>query len=638
MSKEKEDIIGIIPRSEYIDELEVDVRYHVARIGETRKVPRKIHRTKYPDKFKDRREELDFQIEEIRRCREGYGGINGKMYFWYNYCYLRNPKRGKILPDFKTINLEWFETIEKYQKTGKGIVSIKRRRIGASWMEAADALHDASFTPFSQIGMNSKSENDSRNLFKNIKFIHQNLPDWLRATATASDRRDYMEFAKNVKDDSGNKSKKGNQSWILSVAPTATAHEGNAYTKLIMDEGGKYDVMEMWKYSEDCMMLDTERVGMPIVFGTVGDITKEGKGLMEMWKNNTAYDMVKFGMWGYNGLIVDDFGNDMIEDAVRWIIYTRHKKQSATKKVREAFIQKYPLDENDAFNHVTSGGVGDSKLINEQIINLMGNPPLKRVGWMRKKPNGGVDFVPNPDGQVIIYDLPDHGRSNGFVANCDPIEDDDVEKNRDSSDIAFTIMAKPYGLMPPKLVAEFAMRPPKVDDAFEQIAMLCIWYNNTKVQIEMNKGGWRMRKYFETHYPQLLALAPVSATSAKGGVEWRIGVKMTAERKQQMMGLIEDYIDNHVKHIPSIRLLEQFKVFGEDHADDDVAVSFGWDLILMQSDKTIVRNREQASTNNPSVTYVKRGNQIVLVTPEDIRRGENAQPQKPRPKSALFKF
>ena len=137
-----------------------------------------------------------------------------------------------------------------------------------------------------------------------------------------------------------------------------------------------------------------------------------------------------------------------------------------------------------------------------------------------------------------------------------------------------------------------------------------------------------MKKYFEDKYPQLLALAPVSALSARGGVEWKIGVKMTADRKEQMKGLMEDYIDNYAKFIPSIKLLEQHKVFGDEHADDDVGVSWGWNLIMAQSDKTVVKSREAAVSKNPTVSYVKTGSGFQLNT------GPSKRP--PR-KSALFR-
>jgi hypothetical protein len=602
MAKEKEDIVGIIPQNERREDLEVQVRYHVARIGDQPKTYKRYSPNKHLT-FKDPREQQEYHFEEIRRCIEGYDGLCGKMYGFLNYGILRDPEKGRIRPTYKSIQHTWYKKIESLQETpGRGIVCIKRRRIGASWMEAWDAVHDCSFKPFYQIGMNSKSETDSRKLFQHIKFMHQNMPDWIRANASTSDRRDFMEFAywydtskqKIVASKGVNTRKEGNQSWISSVAPTDNAHEGEAYSKLIIDEAGKIEnLMTIWSFAEDCLMIPPRRVGIPIIFGTVGDIDKNGKGLMEMWKNHDSYDLDQFGFWGYNGLIIDEYGNDMIEDAVRWIIYEREKKKGATKKVRDAFLQKYPLEERDAFNQVTNGGIGDPELIADQLHNLLDNPPLKRTGWMRRSADGGVSFVPNNEGKIIIYDLPDHNRKDGYVSVCDPAEDDDVEKSRDTSDLAAAILAKPFGLDPAKIVAEYADRPKKIDDYFEQYAMLLEWYNKLQFLPELNKGGWRMLKYFEERYPHLLGLAPASASSAKGGVEMRRGVKMTAERKQQMIGLIEDHIDNYSKFIPSVKFLEQCKVFGDDHADDDFAIAVGWCLICMQADKRAAKRTDE---------------------------------------------
>lgn len=150
----------------------------------------------------------------------------------------------------------------------------------------------------------------------------------------------------------------------------------------------------------------------------------------------------------------------------------------------------------------------------------------------------------------------------------------------------------------------------------------------------MNKGGWRMRKYFEEHFPRLVGLSPVAATSAKGGVEMRVGVKMTQERKQQMMGLMEDYIDNDVKFIPSIKLLEQHKVFGDLHATDDLCTAWGWFLIMCQSDRTIARAKHELEQATPKLDWVKQNGQFKLKVNGEIP----LRTQSNKPKSAIFKF
>lgn len=597
MSKkvEKEAQPGYVPENERTEALEKEVRYFLSLVPPQPKVTKKYTRNRTPEKFRDKREELDYQMQEIQRCVSGYDGLNAKMYFWLNYATLRDVDRGKIPPDFRTIDKTWFEFVEEVQNSKEyGIVSIKRRRIGASVRAACDVLHDCLFTPHFSCGMNSKSEMDSRNLFKHVKFIYQNLPEFLRAKTSASDRRDYLEFAWISKDAHGNRIKQGLQSSIFSVAPTDNAYEGAMLNKLIMDESGKVsNLMNIWQFAEDCLRSGTQRIGTPLIFGTVGDITKDGAGLREMWTNNEAYKLKRFPQFAYNGLMVDEFGNCDVENSIRWVVYERERLKSATRKVRESFLQRYPLCEKDAFNQMSEGGIGNILLINDQIVKLSYNQPEIRTGWMRAKPDGGVDFVPNPQGKIIVYELPDHKRINGYVAGADPADSDDKKKKagKDVSDLALAILAKPFGTEAPRLVLEYVDRPEKLDGFFEQSAMALRWYNKTKVLVEDNRA--RMINYFKANHPDLLPLVPASLLTAKGGYEMKNSITMTEVRKQQIIGLGEDHIDHYVQFVPSIKFLEQCKVFGDLHADDDLCMAYLLALVQLQADKKAVQLSDQ---------------------------------------------
>ena len=637
MKKQKEENPAIIPANEFKEELEKDVKFYTTKaLLEPQLVFKKKYTpNKYPKSFKDKGEELEYQLQEINRIINGYDGLCGKGYGWLNYAKLRDPERGKISPEFRAKQEQYFRKVEELQKKDNtGLVGFKRRRWGFSSIESWDVEHDCMTKPFFQVGMSSKSEADTKTLFRHVKFIHQSLPDWLRPRATAASRADFMQYGWYEKSPAGDKIPKGLQSWINCEPPTPTSHEGQAYSKLYIDEAGKILALgQMWATAEDCLRLNTRRVGLPIIMGTVGDIDKDGKGLKELYMNSEAYDLERFPVMGYNGLIMDEFGNDLIEEAVRWIIYERDRMKDSSLANRMAFIQKYPLDERDAFNQVTGGGVGDMRIINDQIMNLLQEPPMKTVGRMRRKPEGGVDFVPDPNGKIIIYKRPDD-TINGYHIIVDPVEDDDIKKTRDSSEIATVVGAKPFGLNPTELVAEYSDRPLKLDEYYEQVIMLAQSYNGTKVTIEMNKGGSRMRKYLEEHAPKLLGLSPVAATSAKGGVEMKIGVKMTAERKSQMEGLMEDYIDNKAKFMPSIKILKQHKVFGDAHADDDLAIAWGWFLIICQSDRSIAKSRSELGQNLPNMEYVRNRNGFALKVNGEFQQ---LPQERIKPKSAIFR-
>lgn len=631
MSIEKSDNPVIIPKNEYKEDLEAEVHFQVARInaGNPFKVTRKYSPVVIPEfKLSERREQRDWELAEIKKCIEGYGELSGRAYYFFNHVLIKHKSRGKIRPDFRATQAHFFNTLERIIKTpGLGLVSVKRRQIGASWMFSADNVYDCQFNLDFDIGMNSKSETDSRNLFLKHKYIHRNQSNFLKSFVSI-DRRDAMIFGEY---DKKTEKYKGNQSSIISVAPTVAGHAGNQYRKLVCDEVGETsDFVQLFGNAEDCLMQDGVRVGSPFLFGTAGDMGRTGQGLMEFWKNHKIYNLEQFGLWGYNCLITDDWGNDDILESVRYIIYERKRRESASKYIYNKFIQKYPLNEADAFLDASGGGVGDPILLGKQRLYLFDNPPQKVTGWMRPGPSGKPDFVPDPNGQVIVYERPDPHRANGYCSNTDPAEDDDVEKTRDSSELASTIVSRPYGLEPPKLLVEYCDRPKKLHDYYAQWAMVLQWFNNTPLHIEMNKGGWRMLDWFTQHYPHLLALAPASANSVRGGVTLKHGVKMTQERKTQMRGLGDAYVENYVNFIPSIKLIDQFGVFGDKGKDDDLATSFLWCLAILQGDKTVAKSVADSINMNPTVNYVKQNGVIRLVT-------GNQQPEPVRHKSALFR-
>jgi hypothetical protein len=625
MSKEKEEVIVKIRPGDYVEELEHKVKLEVARITALGLPPKRTTKYQYTERpeFKgDKKAQAEWELREIDRCINGYDGLPGRYYYYLNHCFIKNKKKGKMRPDFRTMDLEWFKFLEATEKERpvKGIVCIKRRQVGMSWKAAVDMVWSATFNHDYEIGMNSKTETDSRNLFSKVKYIYRHQSDFLRA-ATSTDRRDAMEFVIYDKDAMGNKIVTGGTgSTIVSVAPVPTGHAGNQYRKIILDEAGETIELEsIWSNAEDCIVQDGERTGIPIFFGTMGETSKAGRGLMEFWNNADLYDLKQFPFFGYHELIMDEFGNDDIEESVRFILYKRKKLEAGSPKVYNKYIQKYPLTAQDAFLSVSGAGVGNPIIIGQQELNLYDPSYERRVGKMKlvgEEPH----FQPEPNGETIIYELPIPGLRNAYRAVLDPAEDDGVKKSKDTSDLGFTIAAKPYGLLPLRLVAEYCHRPLKLEEAYLQFALLCKLYR-CKITIEMNKGGWRAFKWFETHYPELLEYAPKSATSAKGGVELKYGVKMTTDRKSQMDGLLEEYIDNHClpdaasgyKGIPSKKLLQQFKVHGSEHEDDDLSVSWGWQLILNQADKRTIKTETEIANAQPKHHYERVGNRIVLV-------------------------
>lgn len=382
--------IRIIPRNEYKDELETEVTIHLARINLTKlfKVNKKYTHITIPTfRPTEIKERTEWELEEVRRCIEGYDGLPGRFYYFLNHTRIKHKKRGIIRPDFMASQLNFSKKIDEIINTeGKGMVMIKRRQTGASTMMAADNIYDAQFHHDWDIGMNSKSENDSKSFFLTHKAIHRNQSPFLRGMVH-SDRRDAMVFGKWIEKE---KRWKGTRSTITSVAPTPVAHAGKTYRKLVCDESGEVDIVSIWANAEDTLLDNGRLVCTPFIFGTVGDADGVGQGLMEFWKNHKTYHLEQFALWGYNCLLVDELGNDDLENSVRWIIYERKRRENAAPKIYKKFFQKYPLTEEDAFLSINKVGVGNPILLGKQRLYLMDNPPQKWVGYMRGKMGAGI--------------------------------------------------------------------------------------------------------------------------------------------------------------------------------------------------------------------------------------------------------
>jgi len=610
MIDESEDKVKVIPLNERIPDIEERVKYFTKTTDSFKENTTKFSRVIIPAKFSDSKEQFDWEKEEIKRCKFGHDGMSGKMYLFFNYVFIKNLSGGRIKPQFRVAANEWFQFITDCQNSKEwGVVCVKRRRVGASWMEALDVLHDIMFNTFFNVGMNSKSEKDSIELFNKVKFIYDNLPSFLRPRL-GSRTGMKMEFFIKSKDQYGNPIKKGTQSMIIVSPPTDSAFEGWMLNKWVADEAGKVENLpQMWSFTEDCLMQETRRVGTPVLFGTSGEVGKTGKGLVEMWKNSDVYKLRRFFFGGWMGLDVDAFGNDNKEDSIRWILYERERRKSLSSKLYNDFIQKYPLTVEEAFSQAAGDGIGNIALINKQMSSIRENPPVAVKGKFVMNDEGVVDFKLDPvNGKVIIYEHPEENINNGYVAASDPADHDDAWEG--ASDLSLHIVKKRNGLERPKIVLEYVDRPSKLVDYYNQ-SLMAILYYKCKILVERNR--YRMISHFdEMGYKHLLRLTPQGVLRMVGGRPNTIGVHMNDEMREYMCGLIEEYIDESCDLIPSYELLQECIDYGSRNTDR--VYSFGLCLVLIKEDMRSLRKPKDAMKSKiPSFSFKNINGKIVRV-------------------------
>lgn len=609
LPEEADDKPRIVRPSEYVDAYEAEVKRYMLVSGF---LPKNEVNYSYEDVPKDL-DKLGFRrwaLTQIERCKNGHNGMCGKMYFYYNFCYIQQVGR-KIRPEFRVVDNEWFKLVEACQKSKEwGIICVKRRRVGASWKEAADVLHDCIFNTHFIVGMNSKTERDSFSLFAKVKFLYEHLPQFLRVPSTKSNTKQAIDFSYMKRDENGNKQTAGNFSSITAVAPTDSAFEGWMLSKWICDEAGKLkNLATMWQYTEDCLMQETRRVGIPILFGTAGDITEDGKDLEYMWRNSAQYKLKKFFFSGWMGLMCDELGNDDKENAIRWIVYERHRREGLRQAELKTFIQKYPLTVPEAFTVNTASGVGDIVKIKAQQQSLREAPAKVTRGRFRGWASGAVDFVPDPQGKCLIYEHPKPGMEGLYIGGCDPADHNDVYDT--DSELAMYIMKRQTGTDRPRIVFEYTDRPSDLTEYYEQAMMACLYYNKCKLLIERNR--YMMINFFEnSNHKYLLHRTPVGVVRVtRNGRTDTYGVQMTPANKEFLKGLIAKYVADNYELIPSMELLEEFVYFGAKNTDR--AMAFGIALMLLEDYNTPVTPEITAVSEIPHFGYKKENGRIVRV-------------------------
>ena len=572
-----DDKVVVIPLKDRDPELEKRVRYFV---NNTPDLPRNdiLHtRVKIP-KFSDSWAKERWEVEEIRRCQQGHDGMSGKMYMWFNYGWIKNLTGGKIKPEFRVADDTWFNEITDAEASHEwGLICVKRRRAGFSWKAALDCLHTVMLSAHSSVGMNSKSDRDSIHLFRKVMFLYDNLPDFLKSKIGSKSGM-KVEFFETDADENGNKKRIGTQSDMIIVPPTDSAFEGMMLHKWIADEAGKTgNLTQLWSYTEDCLMEEMRRVGIPILFGTSGDIGKDGAALLEMWENSHIYKLRKFFFGGWMGIAVDQFGNDRKEDAIRWIIYERERRKGLSAKSWNDFLQKYPLTIDEAFSQAGGEGLGDIGLINDQQARIRDERPVIKEGIFKLAHDETVYFEPMAGGPVHIFIEPDPTLRDGYLAGNDPADHDDALPG--ASLLSTHIMSKPIGMQPPQICMEYADRPQKLNNYYNQMILSLRYYNNAPVLIERNR--YRIIEYAESvGYKHLLAMTPQKITKMVAGRGNSIGVHMNETSKQYMESLVEWYLDEYSEHVWSKELLKQCVDYGTKNTD--LVFSFGMALMLLK--------------------------------------------------------
>lgn len=514
----------------------------------------------------------NFWDEEEKRCMEGYtvGGvrITGRHYYYLNYCQIKLiptcEKTGKPLsqtkvkgfPRFLDHNYYYLLELEKNMAEGpwkdypkRGNVVTKGRRKGHTYV-VSGAVFSYNYT-FIPESMNMLAAGEKDHFKVTLDAIHDSLNNINEYTAWGKKRlinqRLHIKSGYLEQDQGGIYVEKGYRSEIraISFADNPFKSIGESCTVVAFEEAGKFDgLVKSIGITEPTYREGETMIGIPICYGTGGEMSKGTKDLHEifydpaqflMQEYNNIYDNNANGTCGYfidsawfypcitkkefviNGdvypigtLGVDAQGNSNRRVAYAVIMEERELRKG-NKKAYNDFLTQFPLTPAEAFLK-TSGTIFDTITANARLSDIEAHKERYRhasdIGTIEFAADSTPYFrsdrnlepiyeFPIKDcidkhGAIIIYEHPvkkDIGVTyKRYIAGIDSYDKDIATTNSVGSIVIFDRLTN-------KFVAQYKGRPPRASDWYETCRRLLLYYNATANYEKANLGIYN---YFNT--------------------------------------------------------------------------------------------------------------------------------------------
>lgn len=569
----------------------------------------------------------EFWEEEHYKCIHGMTNsvgitITGVHYFYLNYVQIKsediNTGRKKFnFPRFIDIDYDYFHLVEAARKANKGLIFTKPRRTGFSYKDAALCTHEYNFYRDSVcvIGafLEKLSTTTMNMVLDNMNFLNANT-EWRKQRNP--DTKDHVkaQFEKKV---DGVKVWAGYKSEVkkLTFKDNPFAAVGLTTNVFIFEEAGTLNnLRDAYGITEPCWKDGDNMIGIPIIFGTGGDMEGGTADFAYMFTNPKQYNLLEFdNVWeaGKEGSkcgwfipatrgrlgtykdelnkhpewkgkpMVDDEGNSIEEIALASIMDFREiKRKGGDPKNIQDSITQYPLTPSESFLR-SSGAIFSSIEMHEWLGKLETIATLredKKKGELYFDENGKIKFKLNPDlidiinyplnkdepkkGCVVIWkdpiDNPPYAR---YIIGCDPYDQDKAETSESLGSVFV------YDRFTDSFVAEYTGRPERADDFYEIVRKLCIYYNARCLYENQLKG---LKIYFEQknslHYlfeqPAIIKDIVKNSLVTRGyGIHMSEGIKDQCEiyLRQWLYTERNDGNDNFIMNVNTVKSIPALK-------------------------------------------------------------------------------
>jgi hypothetical protein len=590
----------------------------------------------------------DFWDEQDRRCIHGYSPlidgvqyerITGPHYFYLNMVQIMMKKVGQKgkkklnYPYYRVLDHMLFLEIEKAEILGYGLIIGKARRMGLSYIGDCMTIWNLLFFLDNECAIGAGKKDKALELFEKVMKSLSNIREEYKVSykKRSTPNGAELKFGYEVTE---NKVKKivgvGSKLTVKTFFSDPSAFEGGSYSFFIFEEIGIQDnLIKSYKASEPCFLDGADQFGVPMMYGTGGEVDKGSRDMKIVYENPEAFNMKKLFIPAYlyyPGSDPEEVGDDASEmdlmeteanffnpktgrtDTIAALkhILKRRKRSSKSKDGYIKELQSRPTEEAHLFLK-TSGGTLNRIILNNQLQKIYDevvayNPILGRLEWdydsslefklarcqtqkerdkLHILHESKVKFIEDPNG--TFYKIADPINKPGLPYDADiagtDSYDEVVPENTGSMGATlgyrvFNGLSKDYN-MPVGLVYERG--DASSDDTFYGNSLkFCVMYK-MKTLVEYSKI--MIINYFEDCNAQkYLKEKPIlrnEAIANKGRQTY--GVHMKAEMKNIGTRLLKQEVNNNCGNIWLDLILLDLIDYGEENTD----ISMAYVMILI---------------------------------------------------------
>ena len=565
----------------------------------------------------------EYWEQELDRCINGFKPkgmkkISGKYYFYLNYYKIlgndgtKGSRKTLISPWYRQMDHEYFDLFQTCKDEGKGMIVIKARDKGFSYMNSGMIAHEYTFFPFNDVGIAAGLQATADAFFdktkKGLNGLHPNFKHSILKDTDGILRSGYKQKNKDGKWEVG-----GYQSTVICrTMDNPEVFKGERVSLMVFEEAGEFKHLKnAYMSSKACFMDGNLQFGVPVVGGTGGDISKASKDFMDMYYEAEAYNLIPMfipASRAYYGYFDINTGQEKVKEAESVLLEERETiTNSGDRDAYNLHIQNYPLTIQEAFLNTKTARFNNS-LLNAQRSRILASKDYRSqvqsgyLDWdFDSQENFIVRWRPHPDGPYKILEHPAPEYKDLDIGGIDSYDQD---KAGASDSLGSAIIYRRFvntEYASDYVIAEYTDRPEKKEDFWDGCLKLAMYYN-AKMLVEYTKIG--ILDYFKRmNALKYLKEKPESAHNPGTKTRNRYGVHMNKQVKSLMEDLMDDYIRENAEDIWFLDLIDELANYGTRNTDR--AIAFGLCLIHNVDNYRIQAKEVQAEEADIGFKYYK---------------------------------